>query len=146
MAGHADRSSQTDGAFVGSLLRAARRSQNCTLRELSERAGRICLERARAHGCEARVSERLAIEPRPFDERCVGRVAEAAEALGYGARRMPSGALHDASNLAGIAPSAMIFVPCKDGISHNVAESATAEDLTAGCNVLLQALLRTAGS
>ena len=57
---------------------------------------------------------------------------------------MTSGALHDASNLAAIAPAAMIFVPCENGISHNVAERATPEDLEAGCNVLLHALLDTA--
>ena len=46
--------------------------------------------------------------------------------LGYGACRMPSGALHDASNLAGTVPSAMIFVPCKDGISPGTRANRTA--------------------
>ncbi len=57
-----------------------------------------------------------------------------------------SGADHDACNLALIAPTAMIFVPCEKGISHNEAENATPEDLTAGCDVLLQVLLARAGA
>ena len=56
-----------------------------------------------------------------------------------------SGAGHDACYLARVVPTAMIFVPCKDGISHNEIESATPEDLAAGCQVLLDAALRLAG-
>ena len=59
---------------------------------------------------------------------------------------MASGALHDASNIATVAPSAMIFIPCKDGISHNVKESVSEEDREAGCNVLLRAVLASAGA
>jgi N-carbamoyl-L-amino-acid hydrolase len=55
-----------------------------------------------------------------------------------------SGAGHDAVYLARVAPAAMIFVPCKDGISHNEIEDARADHLEAGCNVLLQAMLRAA--
>jgi N-carbamoyl-L-amino-acid hydrolase len=46
--------------------------------------------------------------------------------------------------LARVVPAAMIFVPCKDGISHNEIEDARADHLEAGCNVLLQAMLRAA--
>ncbi|MEL6272303.1 MAG: M20/M25/M40 family metallo-hydrolase, partial [Chloroflexota bacterium] len=53
-----------------------------------------------------------------------------------------SGAGHDACYVAKRYPTSMIFVPCKDGISHNEAESATQEDLEAGGNVLLQAVLK----
>ena len=55
-----------------------------------------------------------------------------------------SGAGHDAVNMAGQAPTAMIFVPCAGGISHNELESAEPTHLEAGCNVLLQAVLATA--
>jgi N-carbamoyl-L-amino-acid hydrolase len=55
-----------------------------------------------------------------------------------------SGAGHDAVYLARVAPAAMIFVPCKDGISHNEIEDARADHLEAGCNVLLHAMLRAA--
>ena len=56
-----------------------------------------------------------------------------------------SGAGHDAVYVHGVAPSAMIFVPCKDGISHNEIEDAKAEHLAAGCIVLLHAMLERAG-
>ena len=60
--------------------------------------------------------------------------------------RMPSGAGHDAVYVARVAPAAMIFVPCKDGISHNEIEDATPADLAAGCSVLLHAMLARAGT
>jgi N-carbamoyl-L-amino-acid hydrolase len=56
---------------------------------------------------------------------------------------MVSGAGHDSVYVARVAPTAMIFVPCKGGLSHNEAESATAEDLSAGANVLLETVLLT---
>jgi beta-ureidopropionase / N-carbamoyl-L-amino-acid hydrolase len=83
--------------------------------------------------------------PPKFDPSCVGLVRESAEALGYSHRDIVSGAGHDAIFLARIAPTAMIFVPCEGGISHNEHESATPSDLAAGCNVLLQAVLDRAG-
>ena len=52
-----------------------------------------------------------------------------------------SGAGHDAVYMARVAPTAMIFVPCKDGVSHNEIEDARPEHLEAGCNVLLHAML-----
>jgi N-carbamoyl-L-amino-acid hydrolase len=55
-----------------------------------------------------------------------------------------SGAGHDAVYMARVAPTAMIFVPCKDGISHNEIEDAKSEHLEAGCNVLLHAMLACA--
>jgi N-carbamoyl-L-amino-acid hydrolase len=58
---------------------------------------------------------------------------------------MVSGAGHDACQVAREVPTAMVFVPCRDGLSHNEAEWAEPEHLTAGCNVLLQAALTLAG-
>ncbi len=69
---------------------------------------------------------------------------EAAEAQGYKHQDIISGAGHDAVYMARVAPTAMIFVPCVGGISHNEIEDAKPEDLTAGCNVLLNALLESA--
>ena len=71
-------------------------------------------------------------------------IASAAEALGLSYRRMPSGAGHDAVYVARIAPTAMVFVPCENGISHNEIENASPEDLAAGCDVLLHAILEQA--
>jgi N-carbamoyl-L-amino-acid hydrolase len=81
-----------------------------------------------------------------FDSRCVGAVRAATEALGLSCREMPSGAGHDAIYVARVAPTAMIFVPCKDGISHNEIEDARPEHLEAGANVLLHAVLARAGT
>jgi allantoate deiminase len=58
---------------------------------------------------------------------------------------LPSGAGHDAVYMARLAPAGMIFIPCKDGISHNEIEDAKPEHITAGCNVLLHAMLERAG-
>ena len=67
-----------------------------------------------------------------------------ADDLGYSSMDVVSGAGHDAVYLARVAPAAMIFVPCDDGISHNEIENAAAEHLEAGCNVLLRAMLAAA--
>lgn len=82
--------------------------------------------------------------PTPFDPDCLGAVRRAAENLGLPHLDMISGAGHDAKYLAQICPTAMIFIPCKDGISHNEVEDATQEDAAAGCNVLLHAMLEKA--
>ncbi|MFC0241411.1 Zn-dependent hydrolase [Rhodopseudomonas telluris] len=84
-------------------------------------------------------------EPTHFDTTLVGAVATAAETLGYANRRITSGAGHDACNLNAKVPTAMIFVPCKDGISHNELEDATQADCAAGANVLLHTVLSLAG-
>lgn len=83
-------------------------------------------------------------EPVAFTPEIVDKVEAAAKALNLSHRRMISGAGHDACNLAKSIPTAMIFVPCKDGISHNEIEDATPEDCTAGANVLLHTVLSMA--
>jgi N-carbamoyl-L-amino-acid hydrolase len=95
-------------------------------------------------GCEAEVKEFWHFPPTPFDPTCVGAVREAAAGLGYPAMDIISGAGHDAVYMARVTPTAMIFVPCVGGISHNEVEDAKPDDLTAGCNVLLNAILETA--
>ncbi|SPA30868.1 Amidase, hydantoinase/carbamoylase, N-carbamoyl-L-amino-acid hydrolase [Cupriavidus taiwanensis] len=82
--------------------------------------------------------------PQPFDARLVEAVRNGAQRLGHSAMDVISGAGHDAVYLARVAPAAMIFVPCKDGISHNEIEDARPEHLEAGCNVLLHAMLDAA--
>ena len=79
--------------------------------------------------------------PCQFDASMIESVRGAAAALGYTHRDIVSGAGHDAVYVARVAPTAMIFVPCEGGISHNELESATPQDLAAGCNVLLHAVL-----
>jgi beta-ureidopropionase / N-carbamoyl-L-amino-acid hydrolase len=79
-----------------------------------------------------------------FDTGAIDAVRAGAQALGLSHMDIVSGAGHDAVNMAGHAPSAMIFVPCAGGISHNELESAEPAHLEAGCNVLLQAVLAKA--
>ena len=81
-----------------------------------------------------------------FHADCVDAVGRAAKKLGYSNMPAVSGAGHDAVYMAKLAPSGMIFIPCKDGISHNEIEDAKPEHLTAGCNVLLHAMLERAGT
>ena len=81
-----------------------------------------------------------------FHKDCVDAVARAAAKLGYSNMPAVSGAGHDAVYMAQLAPAGMIFIPCKDGISHNEIEDAKPEHITAGCNVLLHAMLERAGT
>ena len=81
----------------------------------------------------------------PFHAECIEAVAAAAAKLGYSNMPVVSGAGHDAVYMARLAPTGMIFIPCKDGISHNEIEDAKPEHITAGCNVLLHAMLARAG-
>ncbi|MEM9564173.1 MAG: Zn-dependent hydrolase [Actinomycetota bacterium] len=91
-------------------------------------------------------TRRLArFEPVTFDPAVVDLVEGTATALGLSTRRMPSGAGHDAQMLARVCPSAMIFTPSRDGISHNPAEHTDPDDLVAGADVLLQVMLGMAG-
>ena len=79
--------------------------------------------------------------PVAFDAECVAAVRRAAQDCGFKVRDMVSGAGHDAAYVARVAPTAMIFVPCRGGISHNEAEFSSQEQCAAGAQVLLQAVL-----
>ncbi|MEW5847604.1 MAG: Zn-dependent hydrolase [Myxococcota bacterium] len=83
--------------------------------------------------------------PCPFEEGCVSAVERGAKAFGYSVMDAVSGAGHDAVYMARLAPAGMVFIPCKDGISHNEIEDAKPEHLEAGCNVLMHAMLERAG-
>ena len=79
-----------------------------------------------------------------FDPEMIDLVDETAAALGYSVSRMPSGAGHDAQMFAPKCPTTMIFVPSKDGISHNVNEHTSPQEIRAGADILLQVLLAKA--
>ena len=83
--------------------------------------------------------------PQPYDERCIAAVRDGASRLGFSHRDIVSGAGHDAVHVAKIIPTGMIFIPCENGISHNEVENAKPEHVTAGCDVLLHAVLEHAG-
>src|SRR6266404_3862013 len=105
-----------------------------------------CGEAAAATHLEVEVKEFWYFPPTPFHPDLVAAVREAAAAQGYPHQDIISGAGHDAVYLARVAPAAMIFVPCVGGISHNEIEDAKPADLTAGCNVLLNAVLARANA
>ena len=84
--------------------------------------------------------------PVKFASECVAAVKQAAEDLGFSNREIVSGAGHDSVYLSRVAPTAMIFVPCKDGISHNEIEDAKPDELAAGCDVLLRAIIERANA
>jgi N-carbamoyl-L-amino-acid hydrolase len=83
----------------------------------------------------------LALAPAPTDERLREAIEAAAASLGLSHRRLPSGAGHDAQDMAHIAPMAMIFVPSQDGISHSPREYTAPADIANGVDVLLRTLL-----
>jgi beta-ureidopropionase / N-carbamoyl-L-amino-acid hydrolase len=93
------------------------------------------------HGLTVAVTKIWDQPPVVFDAQCVASVRKAAETSGFSVRDMVSGAGHDAAYVARVAPTAMIFVPCRGGISHNEAEFTSKEQCAAGAQVLLQAVL-----
>jgi N-carbamoyl-L-amino-acid hydrolase len=83
----------------------------------------------------------VASPPAPTDEQMRRVISAAAEELGMSFKLMPSGAGHDAQDLATIAPTGMIFVPSLNGISHSPKEFTSADDMANGASVLLQTIL-----
>lgn len=145
--GRLDTATNGPSTIVGhaSFVVDIRHPDAATLARLKAQCAELCRSAGAATGCAVTVSERIAVPPVQFDDHCVRALEDAAIGLGYSNRRLSSGALHDASNVARVAPTAMVFVPCRDGISHNVNEYASPEDLAAGADVLLHALLKLAG-
>jgi N-carbamoyl-L-amino-acid hydrolase len=106
--------------------------------ELLELVARV----ARRGRLEHQTRNYWSVAPTHFPATCTSAIRAAAEQFGYAHQDIYSGAGHDAIHLAKIAPSAMIFIPCKDGVSHHEAESITPEQAYAGANVLLHAVLK----
>jgi N-carbamoyl-L-amino-acid hydrolase len=101
---------------------------------------------AQEHGVRVHIEMVSSYPAQLFQPECVEAVGRAAAKLGYSHMPAVSGAGHDAVYMAKLAPSGMIFIPCKDGISHNEIEDAKPEHIEAGCNVLLHAMLERAGT
>lgn len=97
-------------------------------------------------GMDIRIEQVSAYPAQRFDAGCVDAIAQAAQRLGLSHMPAVSGAGHDAVYAARLAPTGMIFIPCKGGISHNEIESATPQHVEAGANVLLQVMLERAGA
>ncbi|WP_136067517.1 Zn-dependent hydrolase [Modicisalibacter radicis] len=97
------------------------------------------------HGLEYTLTPTADFAPQHFDAECVSAIRQGAEALQLPHMDIVSGAGHDAIFIGRVAPAAMIFVPCENGISHNESEFASQSDLHDGCNVLLRAVVQAAG-
>ncbi len=95
--------------------------------------------------CAVEIKRTSYTQPSVFDPAVVQTIRSAADELGYAHQDIVSGAGHDACHLSHVVPTAMIFVPCKDGVSHNEKEDALPEDLAAGCQVLLESMVARAG-
>lgn len=121
-----------------------RHPDGVVLAEMRAEVEAIVGRESRSRGIEPEVVDLFHMAPTPFDPRLVGLIEAAADNLGYRHRRMISGAGHDSLHMSKIAPTAMIFVPCVEGVSHNESEDARPDDLTAGANVLLHAALAAA--
>lgn len=114
------------------------------LQTMGEELCKVVTEVAEAIGLTVDFNEIWYSPPVVFAPHLVSSVRGGATEFGYAHRDIVSGAGHDACYIARVAPTAMVFVPCRDGISHNETEYAAPADLEAGCNVLLQAMIQAA--
>jgi N-carbamoyl-L-amino-acid hydrolase len=110
-----------------------------------ERDVRTAFERiAVQRGLTTTISTYWTSPATPFDPACVALVEQAVRQLGFSCERIVSGAGHDAIHLARHVPTAMVFIPCVNGLSHNEAEDALPDDVSAGADVLINAVLARA--
>ena len=114
------------------------------LKKMEEDMLHICAEIAAQDGLTLEIEPVTRAEPVQFDEACVEAVRDACRYRQIRFMDIYSGAGHDACKIAAVAPTGMIFVPCEGGISHNELENATADDLAAGAQVLLDVMTKTA--
>ncbi len=89
--------------------------------------------------CDASVDVLSDVAPVRFPEKMISLFSDAATRSELPFRKITSGAGHDSLHLAKMCPTGMVFVPCEGGVSHNVSENATAEDLAAGARVIAAA-------
>ncbi|KVA10696.1 Zn-dependent hydrolase [Burkholderia latens] len=116
-----------------------------TLEAMDQRLQESFMTIAKRHGVGLDLRLAQYNRPTPFTAELVDSVRESAARRGLPTMDIVTGAGHDAVHMAMAHPTAMIFVPCKDGVSHNEIEDAKPEHLEAGCNVLLDVMLARAG-
>jgi beta-ureidopropionase / N-carbamoyl-L-amino-acid hydrolase len=122
-----------------------RSADDATLRSMADDLTTTARKLASDCRVDVQIREVVYFPPCRFAPDLVDSVRLCAQALDLTHRDIVSGAAHDAVYIARVAPTAMIFVPCEGGISHNEIENARPEDLAAGCDVLLKAVLQRAG-
>ncbi len=118
-----------------------RNTDEALLVEAEADLARFVAEAATAEGVTVAERTLARFQPVAFDDRVVDTVAAVAAELGHSVKRLPSGAGHDAQMMARLCPTGMVFVPSRDGISHNPAEYTEPDDLVAGADVLLGSML-----
>jgi len=123
-----------------------RNSTDALVDQMADEVKALAAKVAQEHGVDVKIEIVSSYSAIGFHPDCVDAVARAAAKLGYSNMPVVSGAGHDAVYMAKLTSSGMIFIPCKDGISHNEIEDAKPEHITAGCNVLLHAMLERAGT
>lgn len=123
-----------------------RHTDDAVLVEAERRTADFLAAAAASEGCAIETRSLARFDPVVFDEQVIDAVETAAERHGHRVRRMPSGAGHDAQMLARVCPTGMVFVPSRDGISHNPAEYTAPDELEAGTNVLLDVMLELAAT
>ena len=121
-----------------------RNADDASLTQMDQEIRLACEQAAHAFGVAIDIKQVVYFAPTLFAKPLVDAVRAGATGRGYSCMDLASGAGHDAVYVATKLPVAMIFVPCKDGISHNEIEDAKPEHLTAGCNILLDAMLDAA--
>jgi N-carbamoyl-L-amino-acid hydrolase len=113
---------------------------------LEARTARIApVIKERVAPCSVTITPTLFTDPTPFPEAVIGLIEEAARDLGHPSRRLASGAFHDALYVAGACPAGMIFVPCREGLSHHPEEWAEPVHCAAGARVLTASAAMLAG-
>ena len=123
-----------------------RNTDEATLQKAEKEFSDFLAELAKDEGVTVSSRTLARFEPVTFDDRVVTVIDDVSTSFGVEPHRLPSGAGHDAQMFARVCPTAMIFVPSIDGISHNPAELTHDADLTLGCDVLLHAMLRLAST
>ena len=121
-----------------------RNTDDTVLQKAEQRLADFVATASAAEGCTVETRPLARFEPVVFDPAVVDLVERTAGELGHSLMRMPSGAGHDAQMLARVCPTAMVFTPSRDGVSHNPAEYTSPSELQAGADVLLQVMLALA--
>lgn len=123
-----------------------RHPEDETLSKMAAEVKTVCEATSKQMGLALEFKEIWYSPPVKFDSECVAAVQKGAQELGFDHMPIISGAGHDACYMNRVAPTAMVFIPCENGISHNEIENATKDDVAAGCDVLLRAMIERANA